>query len=497
MSRMKCSALACLLFIIVLTQAMGCSRKISSKRETTIELKTCFLEGLSDEAQCGYVTRPISSDPQDGTIDVHFAILPAAKARHPDEAIMTFAGGPGQSGLDVGKVFVAALMEANRTRDIILVDQRGTGRSHKLSCKVETLEQTLSDPTLDVIAKAIADTEECKKTLSVDLSHFGTIQAAADYDAIRQATGYSALHLYGSSYGTRIAQEYTRQFPEHVRTMVLDGVVPRQQSLVAIGLASQIALEELVKECAEDTKCQNVFPEFGQELETLLEKLRKEPVSTTIRHPVHGEDVTFVVTEGKVDSVVRSALYTNIARSMIPLAIHKANQGDFAMIATMISTQFTSMSLATGMYFAVVCAEDWPRLTTASRERYKQSKSGALLIETLDAVCPIWKVRPVPESFYQAPDHDIPTLLLSGEIDPATPPSWAELGMKEMKNATHLVAKTANHGVAYQTCAGRILAEFLDEPDGSKLQTECLSTERRYRFLLNSNATSLPTPGTP
>lgn len=457
------------------------------------KLTPCYMEGLSDRLMCGSIAQPLSDDPSEGEIDIHFAVIPAIKPSHPDEAVLGFAGGPGQGAIDLARIFDHNLRFARETRDIVLVDQRGTGYSHQLQCESDDLKTqfAFNDVIADLQAMGAEDTQKCKAKLNIDLSNFTTPVAAKDFEAVRVALGYKGFHLYGVSYGTRIAQEYMRQFPNAVLTSTLDGVVPMQQSLAAIGGAVDGSLAALFKRCETDALCAAQYPNLANNFNSLLTRLEQQPVQTQVRHPRTNDLIDFTITKMKLYSAIRFALYGHAQRAIVPMVIEKALRGDYSPLAGMMANVDLTQSLAMGMHNAIVCGEDWPRLTTQTRAQYSKTYMGKAMIAGLDIACPILNVKAVDETFYQPLKTSTPTLLLSGGRDPATPASWAELAMVEMTNATHLVAPTATHGVGSQTCAPKIIAKFIDQQSMRDIDTTCINDANDKPFFMNINGVAV------
>ncbi|KAF7786271.1 hypothetical protein PRUB_a0781 [Pseudoalteromonas rubra] len=455
----------------------------------TAELTPCYTKGLPDRLMCGSVEQPLSAKDNNEKISIHFAVIPAIKQVHPSEAILAFAGGPGQSAIEVAAVFARVLRYAREDRDIILVDQRGTGKSTLLQCDMDPLEAqfAFNDDALPIFEYSRAETQKCKTKLNTNLSHFTTVAAASDFEAVRLALGYQKLHLFGASYGTRIAQEYMRRYPQAVASATLDGVVPMQQSLVAIGEAIDDSLQAIFTDCADTTDCSQQYPQLEQQYQTLLTKLEVQPASVQIPHPRTHRSISLVLTQNKVRSAIRMALYSHTTRALVPLAISEANRENYLPLVGLMGSDTAFGSLAMGMHSAIVCGEDWPALTAEERARFSATYFGRMMIESLDASCPIWQVDAVEKSFYQPLTTEIPTLLLSGGLDPATPPEWAELAMVNMEHARHLIAAEATHGVAAQSCADKLVAEFIDHGELKTLDASCLDKTAVRRYFMNPN----------
>ncbi|MCS6096647.1 alpha/beta hydrolase [Shewanella baltica] len=458
---------------------------------------TCYVEGVSDRLKCGFVTVPENSNKPDGKqIQVHYVVLPAVKNVNHEEALLAIAGGPGQSAIDNAAGFDAMLSKVRQQRDILLIDQRGTGRSNLLTCD-EGAQSPLSFD--DDNADTLAETQKCLAKIDADVTQYGSLNAIKDFEAVRQHLGYKKLHIYGISYGTRMAQLYMRLYPTHLATVTLDGIVPMQQSVLEIGASIDRGFDLLFKDCQETTACHVQFPELKAEFDQVAASLAKAPVMENVYDPVTGEKTMLTMTRGKFYGSIRMALYQANVRALVPHAIHQAAKHNFQPILGLYSLTIDNAGMAMGMHASVVCGEDMHRITPAMREQAQHSFMGKTMLEGLEATCEVWKVPAVDDSFSEPISSDIPTLLLSGEIDPATPPSWGELAMEKLTNAKHFVAPYATHGVAYQSCANNLIADLVRSGSVNDLDGECLKKDVRRSFYLNAssveplNATSTKT----
>ena len=473
---------------LAITATLSFATSANSDTASAVSLQTCYADGLPDRAKCGVITQPLNSNTPEQTIDIHFMVIPAIKPLYPDEAVMAFAGGPGQSAIESAAGFSRILKYARENRDIILVDQRGTGKSNLLQCELDDLatQFVMNDMALGFdLAKQ--DAIECRDKLNSDLSNYTTVAAAPDFEAVRAALGYKQLHLYGGSYGTRIALEYMRQFPQRVASSVLDGLAPSNQSLLAIGGAIEDSLAALFEQCQADAVCAQTYPNLKQTWLQLLQNLEQQPLEMTVRHPRSHQPIAITLTSNKLYSTVRMALYSHSTRAMVPLAITQVAKGNVDLIAAMMAQGEDIMGIALGMHQAILCGEDWAVLNDSQRAQYGKTFIGAMMIAGADVACPIWDVTPVTADYYQAVSSDIPTLLLSGGLDPATPARWAETAMVELSNATHLVAPFATHIVAGQSCGDKLVASFYDNKSTADFDTSCLQEDRRKQFFMNIN----------
>uniref|UniRef100_UPI004048A90F alpha/beta hydrolase n=1 Tax=Shewanella baltica TaxID=62322 RepID=UPI004048A90F len=473
------------------TQAADIARNMANNTDT------CYVEGVSDRLNCGFVTVPENPNKPDGKqIQVHYVVLPAVKNVNHEEALLAIAGGPGQSAIDNAAGFDAMLSKVRQQRDILLIDQRGTGRSNLLTCD-EGAQSPLSFD--DDNADTLAETQKCLAKIDADVTQYGSLNAIKDFEAVRQHLGYKKLHIYGISYGTRMAQLYMRLYPAHLATVTLDGIVPMQQSVLEIGASIDRGFDLLFKDCQETAACHAQFPELKAEFDQVAASLAKAPVMENVYDPVTGEKTMLTITRGKFYGSIRMALYQANVRALVPHAIHQAAKHNFQPILGLYSLTIDNAGMAMGMHASVVCGEDMHRITPAMREQAQHSFMGKTMLEGLEATCEVWKVPAVDDSFSEPISSDIPTLLLSGEIDPATPPSWGELAMEKLTNAKHFVAPYATHGVAYQSCANNLIADLVRSGSVKDLDGECLKKDVRRSFYLNAssveplNATSTKT----
>tara|TARA_B100000795_G_scaffold251199_1_gene219869 strand:+ start:16572 stop:18086 length:1515 start_codon:yes stop_codon:yes gene_type:complete len=453
----------------------------------------CYIEGLSDRLRCGYIiVNENPNEPNGQKINIHYAVIPAVKNIYPNQAFLAIAGGPGQSAIDNAPLFNNTFARIRETRDILLIDQRGTGRSNILKCPEDKSVSPLlmNEGNFDTIA----ETNKCLAAIDGDVTQYTSTAALKDFEAVRISLGYDKLHIYGISYGTRMAQLYMREYAEAIATVTLDGVVPMQQSVLAIGLAIDRAVDLLISECENLSRCQQQFPSLRKALATTEVELMLSPVKAQIFHPMTGQPTEFLLTHDKFLSVIRLALYSPTTRVLLPYAIHQAGEKNYQAVLGLYSLTMEGIDIAMGMHASVVCSEDIHRLSTDLSTELETSYMGRTMFTELSKVCSVWPSTKVDETFSAPISNNIPTLLLSGELDPATPPDWAILAMADMKNATHLVAPHAAHGVAMQSCANRLVAQLVDEGSTAELDGDCLKEERPRGFYLNANGVDIFTP---
>ncbi len=447
----------------------------------------CYIAGIDDRLRCGLVkVAENPSQPNGRKIDIHYAVIPAIKTIHRHEALLAIAGGPGQSAIDNGRLFHRTFSDIRQPRDLLLIDHRGTGRSNGLQCREDkTISPLIVDDRIFDIA---LESKQCLAQLDADVTQYTSAIALADFEAVRKQLGYHKLHLYGISYGTRMAQLYMREYPEALATVTLDGVLPMQQSALAVGLAVDRAIQLLLAECARLDDCRNQFPTLDHSLDTISAQLGRSPIKLQVVHPTSGEPTEFLLTRGKFFGVLRLALYSPNTRSLLPLAIDRAARGNYQAILGLYSLTLGGLDMSMGMHASVVCNEDLHRFSGNLIGQLKRSRIGGSMLDQISEICSVWPTNIVDENFSQPISSDMPTLLLSGQQDPATPPEWADLAMLEMTAAAHLVAPYASHGVAMQTCANSLIADFVDTRSTAGLKSECLEEGGAGGFYLNANS---------
>ncbi|SDJ50136.1 Pimeloyl-ACP methyl ester carboxylesterase [Ferrimonas sediminum] len=458
-------------------------------------LSPCYLNGLSEQVECGVLSVPEDYNEPDKTrIPIHFARIAAIKSSPGKAPLLVITGGPGQSALDDADLFEQVFARIRQSRDLILIDQRGTGRSNPLLCDEDTSVAPLAqdDSKLDLAALI----QQCLSQQQADVSQYHSRHALEDFELVRQALGITRWHLYGISYGTRMAQLYMRHHPDALETVTLDGVVPMQQSVLTIGYAVNRALDQLLRECLDSPDCHRSFPSLSADLANVQRRLQAKPVTLSVTDPLSAQPATFVVTRNKFLSALRMALYSPTSRSLIPLVIHAAARNNFQPLLGMQQTE-SNFGIAMGMHLSVICQEDWPRVSAQQKQQLKHSSAfAANMVDLFQRACPVWGTAEPEAAFSQAIDSDIPTLLLSGEKDPATPPSWGVLAQAGLRNSSHLIAPHATHGVAFQTCAPRLIQQLIETGSPQELDSECLSLDTHRAFYLNANSVESPREAT-
>ncbi len=440
-----------------------------------VELKACRLRGVEHEALCGAVMRPLDpARPQGVQIDIHFAVLPALARNKLPDPVFFFAGGPGQSAIEIAAQVGAMLGRFTNRRDIVLIDQRGVGKSAPLVCEADDPARPLAEQFN--LERLRAQQARCFDKLKAlphgDLRFFTTTIAMADTEAVRAALGADKINLVGGSYGTRAVLEYMRQFPQHARRAVIDGVAPPDMVLPAsVSSDNQAALDALFAACEQDKACATHEPQLAGRWRALLASL---PITVTLAHPLTGRSETILLTQHALLAMVRGPLYAPALAAALPAAIGEATRGRFEPLAGVALSLGgrRGTQMAAGMHFAVVCAEDFPRLNRSDDK--PGADFGGAFASLYDETCPTIARGSVPDAFYTLPPAPAATLVLSGGLDPVTPPRHgARVAVALGAKAKHVVVPNAGHGVMAIGCMRDVLYRFVDSAtDGEALQVD-------------------------
>lgn len=453
----------------------------ATRRIGRIGFEPCALSGplggQTTDARCGTLRVPEDwSRPKGRQIDLHIAWLPADDKGEPaPDPVFFIAGGPGQAASDYAAPVAAALSSVLKQRDVFLVDQRGTGKSAPLECP-EGLEKEYGDRT---DAAAIADyARRCAQSLTLDPRRFTTTDAVADLDAVREALGADTINLVGVSYGTRVAQQYARRHPAHTRTLVLDGVLPND--VVAGGEFARMferTLELRSKACAADAACTRRYPEdMRTQLATLKQRLAAHPVEVDYRDPATGEAKHGTLTAQTVVGLSQMFSYFPQGAALLPVVIDEAVQGRYGPLMALASLGGEKMvgSMNRAMQWSVICAED------ADRYRPDPADAGTALGADMAgmffAACEAWPHGTRPADFTAPLRSDVPTLLMSGELDPVTPPEYAGRVAAGLPNSKAFVLRGQGHGQMGVGCMPKLIGRFIETANAKALDGSCLES---------------------
>lgn len=463
----------------------------SAPQEGPVEAKTvaphpCRVPGLDEEVRCAtYAVWEDREGKKGRKIGLNIVVIPAVSQERAADPIFFFGGGPGEGVASESAPGFPKDHTWRQKRDVVLIDQRGAGRSNRLQCAfygepVDYRKAAGALFPLDAVRK-------CRERLEThaDLRFYTTALAADDFNDVRAFLGYDKINLWGGSYGTRMAQVYLRRHPETVRSVVIVAVAPVNKFIpLPHAYAGKRAVEALLAECKADAACNAAFPNVRSELDAVLERAEKG-VSVRVTDTRTGERVEVRPDRGLLAEGIRFLMYGRGGGSL-PLQIHRAYQGDLTPLVQMAIEQRLGINeaLAMGLNFSVTCAEDLPYITGEMTER---ETAGTLLrdyrVAAQKAVCENWPRGAVPANIHEPVRSDVPVLLISGEWDPVTPPEFAESVAKTLPNSLHVVVPKGSHGGAGK-CTEDLIQKFYDTASVEGLDPSCVKDYPKPVFML-------------
>lgn len=432
----------------------------------------------SVDAQCSALAVPENrADPNSRTISLAIAWVPAHGEAQPDPVFM-LAGGPGQAAREAYPGIAAAFSETLKKRDLVLVDQRGTGGSNALTCKDSGGKNAFADEDDDTPARASVFAARCAQALAghADPRYYSTTEAIEDLDAVRAALGAERINLIGVSYGTRVAQQYAKRYPQHTRTVALDGVVPNSLVLGnehAKNLES--SLDRQFARCLDQKGCGDKLGNPRERLNALLTLVDQAPPTVHYRDGITGEAREEKLTRAHIATLARMFAYAPTVAGLLPLELNEAAQGRYEplMALSKLIASTVGDQLMHGMELSVICTEDADELRVDPADQH--SLIGTDLITFLQAQCAVWPHGRRPADFRAPLTGKVPVLLMSGEFDPVTPPRYAEEVLKSLTNGRHLLVRGQGHNVLPVGCMPKLYAKFLDSADPKSLDAACLA----------------------
>ena len=453
----------------------------------TLALSACTLENLSEPALCGSLE--VFEDREAGTgrrIALRVAVLPALGAAPRPDPIFVLVGGPGQSAVDNAASYARLLAPLREERALIFVDQRGTGGSNPLPCDLYSKQPygTLGDFFPQDAVR------ECRDRLQggADLRLYSSALAAEDLDEVRAALGYEQINLEAASYGTRVALLYLRGHSDRVRAAVLRSVSPPWvKQPLHFAEDAQAAFDSLAAACMADPVCQEAFPNFEEEFDSVLARLDDGDVTVELPPAEEaGPPRTIQLSRGAFAEKVRLMLYAPELSSFLPLLIHLAASGDFGPfteLAAELGEQIARVG-SNGMYLSVTCAEDVARITPEEAANpWPGTFLGDYRVRQQRAACSLWPMGDLPGDFADPVRSNTPVLLISSTIDPITPPYWADEVVEGLGNARHVRVPNASHSPASE-CVMAIERDFIGAGSAEGLDLQCLAEIRRPPFMV-------------
>jgi pimeloyl-ACP methyl ester carboxylesterase len=450
-----------------------------------LPLTPCQIPSLSGDVRCGTLEVYENRARRAGRrIPIHVIVARATGSARAADPLFLFAGGPGQAASEMGGFAASAFGPTRVERDLVFVDARGTGRSRRLDCRLYQTPRSLFGDfyPVDVV-------RHCADSLAsfADLTQYTTDNIAADIDQLRAALGYGSISIYGTSYGTRLALAFLRRYPTRVRALILKSVAPPDMAMpMTYARDAERALALLFRDCNRDEACARAFPALEHEFRALMERADRGELRAAI--PEQPAD-TVSISRDALSTAVMGMLQAAPVRAAIPDIIHRAHQGSLAPLAQAIAQYRRGLdggSIAIGMHLSVTCSEDNWRVDTV---RAAREDSGTFLqdarVRAQSAACRVWPRARVPDSYFRPVRSSVPVLVVSGDLDPNTPPRLAEQVLGTLPRGRHVILPTVAHGfTGVAQCGAGFMKQFLENPALQRLDLGCVASSTIPAFLV-------------
>jgi pimeloyl-ACP methyl ester carboxylesterase len=450
-----------------------------------LALTPCSIEGVEGSVSCGTLQVWENRASKVGRkIPLNFVVLRALSPHPLPDPLFTFAGGPGQAEAADAKDNAERFAAIRQERDIVMIDQRGTGRSNPLNCSFGNradLVQVFLAGNLP-----LERVRDCRKQLEkkADLRFYTTPIAMDDADEVRRRLGYGKINLYGGSYGSRAALVYMARHPKQVRTATLRAIFPLSlRNPLHSPRDAQHSLERLFADCAADPACSASYPTLPQDLDAVLANLAAKPATLSLKSVKTTESEDVVITRDVFAGIVRRMLYHPRTQANLPLVVRGALAKDYAALQPLVAQASSiEQAFSMGMFLSVTCAEDTPLIRPGDVERATAGTmvGKAMVRSTVDA-CEIWPRGKLPKDYHQPVRSHAPVLLFSGALDPMTPAHYGSQVARTLPKARHLVMEGVAHS-PFPPCAIGIMTQLIITGSTSVLETSCTAELRRPPF---------------
>lgn len=458
-------------------------------------LAPCQLPGVAGPARCGSLEVWEDRAARAGRkISLRVAVLPARSARPAPDPLFIVVGGPGQGAATLAAPLAKIFEQVQGDRDVVLVDQRGTGASHPLDCKLPGSDDDPQSYLGDMLPAAAI--RACRARLDADPALYTTPLAMDDLDEVRAALGYDQVNLYGSSYGSRGVLVYMRQHPEHVRSATLRLVVPtNMRTPLYYARDAQRALGLLFAACKADPACHRAYPDLERQWQEVEDRLAEAPGEAEVAVPGgDGRHARVRLSRDEFNEAIRYRLYSEES-NQIPRFIARAHAGDYSEVAWLVLRQRRAAArgdlLSVGVYLSVMCSEDEPFIDLDEARRLAAGTFlGTYRIDQQRGACAVWPRGKLPADYLDDVRSSAPTLLISGVRDPVAPPAFGEQVARHLTQVTHLVLPQGFHGLP-DPCTIRLMNAFIVQGSPRGLDTSCVQQVRAPPFLMPGD----PPPG--
>ncbi len=472
----------------VLSIILFASFAVTQTKKLPAGFKECKIADVKGRAFCGFIEVYEDHQKQQGRkISLYVVIVPSLIRPPSPDPVFLLAGGPGEAATNEVEFDSSELAQLRQSHDFVFVDQRGTGKSNPLQCNFFGDDPQSYLGSLFPIEKV----RECREKLKdkADLTKYTTLDFIQDLEDVRQTLGYDRINLIGASYGTRAAFVYLRLYPNAIRSALLSGVSPpAQRAPLSYPKDSQRSLDALFNQCKRDEACNKNFPDPAKDLQSILTRFDKEgAIKTSIKIPGNKRN-TVELTNSVFVERLRFMLYNNELRSQVPLLLHQAAMGNFepfAQIAYEIGHEaFPSINFPLSL--SVTCLEELQFIQPDEAKREAEGTFYGLgRYNDQSAACAEWPHREMPKEITTAVKFDGPVLMVSGSLDPVTPPHWSYDALKTLPlgRVIELPGETHHSG----PCVAKLATDFIEKGNSADVSKSCEQNSQAIHFAVRMN----------
>ncbi len=465
-----------LLFILMPLIFAACK----NEKSPAALLRTCMVEGSADSVYCGSLAVWENRSTQTGRkINLSVTVIPALQKDSAGAPIFYLEGGPGVAASESAAFFADKENPYRNYHDIVLIDIRGSGKSNPLNCNSLQFKADLQEQLEEMYpAQAVKECYDSLSTLA-DLSQYTTSIIAEDMDEVRRWLGYKKINVFGLSYGTKLAQEYMRRFPEAVASVVLFSPVIMNSRIPLYHAAfAQQSLDKLFDGCAKDSACAKTFPDLKKEFSLLMEKGRKQ--AFVIDHTMaDGTKRNLTLSWDAFQTKIRSMLYIPATQCNIPFVVHQAYLDNWKPFLSLFNENPVSDDfISEGLYLCITCAEEVPFIASNEIDSLnRHTFMSTYRIDQQQRACSLWKKGTIPADFLNPVSSSVPTLIISGGNDPVTPTSWAKTIAANLPNSKLVIIPEMAHtfdGLSNEHCFDDMVLGFISNPLNPEWNLNCI-----------------------
>lgn len=435
---------------------------------------SCFRDGYAKQLECAELTLA------DGAV-LSVTRKAAVKLGDTKPPIFVLAGGPGQASSELVGLIDAAFGPSNQYHDLYFVDRRATGRSNPWQCGLDetvVTDEQISEAVQVCFEQSLWPLEQLNSTTSID-----------DLEALRVIIGADTVNLWGGSWGTRFALLYAQRYPASVNRMVLDGVAPVSLPVLITAKAAQGAWDELVSLCHSNSECLQRYPNPTEQLDRLLASV-EDGISISVFDVAEGQQVEQSLTRSQLAQTIRGLLYMPEVSGQLFYVLEQAQKGNWQPLVSLASGQNAAAeSMYLGLTLSVLCAEELPRVSAADfNAEASEGFVGQSWLEFWQLACAQWPTEVLDYDEPSLLEH--PTLLISGALDPVTPPSYAEVSAQRLANSLEVVLPFGGHMNSMRACMPTQIGRFFEAKD-DEMDTECIDSLPPPLFMTNAFGSQL------